>query len=67
MKFEYYQVTGGLLGLASGQAGWRWRLRAANNQIIASGESYANKVDCLHAIELIRGTNQLTPIVQTLT
>lgn len=33
---------------------WRWRLRAGNNEIIASGEAYKNKVDCLHAISLIK-------------
>ncbi len=34
---------------------WRWRLIAANNRIIAdSGESYHNKVDCLHAINLVK-------------
>ena len=34
---------------------WRWRLRAANNQIIAiSGEGYANKQDCLHGIDLVK-------------
>ncbi len=33
---------------------WRWRLRAANNEIIASGEGYRNKSDCLHAIDLVK-------------
>ena len=34
---------------------WRWRLRAANNRIIAdSGESYSNRTDCLAAIELVK-------------
>lgn len=37
---------------------WRWRLRAANNRIIAdSGESYVNKSDCLHAINLVKGSS----------
>jgi uncharacterized protein YegP (UPF0339 family) len=36
---------------------WRWRLVAANNRIIAnSGEGYYNKVDCLSAINLVKGT-----------
>lgn len=39
----------------SGQ--WRWRLRAANNRIIAdSGEAYNKKADCLHGIELVKGS-----------
>jgi uncharacterized protein YegP (UPF0339 family) len=36
---------------------WRWRLIAANRQIIAaSGEGYARKADCLHGIELVKGS-----------
>ena len=33
---------------------WYWHLKAANNQIIAHGEGYQNKTDCLHAIELVK-------------
>jgi uncharacterized protein YegP (UPF0339 family) len=36
---------------------WRWRLVAANYKIIAnSGESYWNKSDCMHAIDLVKGS-----------
>lgn len=36
---------------------WRWRLIAVNNRIIAnSGEGYFNKTDCLHAIDLVKGS-----------
>lgn len=36
---------------------WRWRLMAANNRIIAdSGESYHNKSDCLHGIQLVKNS-----------
>lgn len=36
---------------------WRWRLRAANRKIIAeSGEGYANKADCLAAIQLVKNS-----------
>lgn len=60
MKFEIYK-SGTLL-----TQHWRWRLRAANNRIIAdSGESYFNEVDCLHGIQLIMGTNHTTPIVRS--
>ena len=42
--------------------GWRWRLRAANNRIIAeSGEAYNNEADCLHGIALVKGSKD-TPI-----
>jgi uncharacterized protein YegP (UPF0339 family) len=34
---------------------YRWRLKAANNQIIAtSGEGYKAKADCRHGIELVQ-------------
>lgn len=37
----------------SGQ--WRWNLNAANNKVIAmSSESYINKQDALHAINLVK-------------
>ena len=36
---------------------WRWTLYAANNKKIAdSGESYYNKADCEHAINLVKGS-----------
>ena len=64
--FEYYNTAPqGLLAAASGQLGWRWRFRAGNGKIISSGESYARKEDCLHAIELLKATNLLTPTIQT--
>lgn len=43
---------------------WRWRLRAANNKIIAvSGEGYKNKSDCTHAIALVKQSAN-APIVE---
>jgi uncharacterized protein len=36
--------------------GYRWRLRAGNGEIIASGESYRRRKDCLHAIELVKAS-----------
>lgn len=48
MRYKVYQDTAGF---------WRWRLRAANNRIIAdSGESYYNKSDCLSAVGLVKGS-----------
>ena len=36
---------------------WRWRLQATNGRIVAdSGEGYEHKQDCLHAIELVKGS-----------
>lgn len=40
---------------------WRWRLKAANHQPIASsGEGYAQKASCLHAIELVKSSKDAT-------
>ena len=37
---------------------WRWRLKAANGQNIAtSGEGYTNKSDCYHGISLVKGSS----------
>lgn len=46
---------------------WRWRLRAGNNKIIASGESYHNLEDCNHAVELLKASKNapVTVIVVT--
>ena len=45
----YYQIY------RDAQNYWRWRLRAANNETIAvSSESYHNKSDCLHSINLVK-------------
>ena len=45
MYYEIYRDRSGY---------WRWRLKAANHRIIAdSAESYFNKTDCLHAIDLV--------------
>ncbi len=35
---------------------WRWRFKANNHEIIASGESYHNKSDCLNAVGLMKGS-----------
>ncbi|THD35968.1 MAG: DUF1508 domain-containing protein [Sphingomonas sp.] len=36
---------------------WRWRLRAANHEIISSGESYVHERDCDHAISLNKSSS----------
>jgi uncharacterized protein YegP (UPF0339 family) len=38
-----------------GESGdYRWRFRADNNEIVASGEGYNSKDDCEHAVQLIK-------------
>jgi uncharacterized protein YegP (UPF0339 family) len=59
MRFEVYRARRGLLLRPQ----WRWRLCAANGRIIAtSGESYNNRSDCLHAIDLVRTDAAYAPI-----
>ena len=41
---------------------WYWHLKAANHEIIASGEGYLSKEHCLHAVSLVMDTNRQTPI-----
>jgi uncharacterized protein YegP (UPF0339 family) len=42
---------------------YRWRLKASNGRIIAdSGESYKNKSDCVAGIDLVKSTDQNTPV-----
>jgi hypothetical protein len=49
--FEVYQVG----------EGWRWRLVGADG-IVASGEPCQTLEECLAAIHVVRGANELTPI-----
>lgn len=44
-KFEIYRDEGGE---------YRWRFRADNNEVVASGEGYGSKDGCAHAVELIK-------------
>lgn len=53
MYFEIYKD-------AAGQ--WRWRLKAANHETIAQGESYTSKQNCLHAVNLVKSTDSATPV-----
>jgi uncharacterized protein YegP (UPF0339 family) len=55
MKFEMYKD-------AKGQ--FRWRLKAGNGEIIASGEGYINKIDCQKVVGLVMDTNRQTPFVE---
>ena len=52
-RFEYYK---------SGKQ-WRWRFKAGNGEIVANGEAYKNKRDCLRAISLLQ-TSIESPVVQ---
>jgi uncharacterized protein YegP (UPF0339 family) len=54
MRYELYRAGDG----------WRWRLRAANGEIVAAGESYRNRDDCIHAVGLLMDTNRQTKFVE---
>lgn len=53
-KFQLYQDSSGE---------FRWRLRADNNQVIAtSGEGYKSRADCQHGIELVKRLAPSAPV-----
>jgi uncharacterized protein YegP (UPF0339 family) len=60
MYFEIYQERPSLASATVGQ--WRWRLKGANHEILASGEAYHNKQDCLNVIALLKSTTVSTPV-----
>jgi uncharacterized protein YegP (UPF0339 family) len=41
---------------------WRWQLRSANHEILAQGESYVNRRDCEHVVNLLKQTTLVTPV-----
>lgn len=41
---------------------WYWHLKAANGEKIAQGEGYSRKVDCEHAIGLVRSSG-VAPVI----
>ncbi|UOD30552.1 YegP family protein [Massilia violaceinigra] len=60
MYFEIYQTQSS----EKARKEWRWRLKAKNNEIIASGESYSSRAKVLAAIELIKSVTARTKIVE---
>ena len=55
MKYHVYKD-------ASGE--WRWRLKAANGNIVAdSGEGYSAKADCVAGIQSVKGSGG-APVVE---
>jgi len=53
-KFEVYKD-------ASGQ--FRFRLRAANNEIIATSEAYVTKAGCMNGVESVKENAPVAEIV----
>lgn len=52
-KWVIYQDTAGQ---------WRWHLRAANNRIIAQGESHKRRSDAVRACETVQETAALARV-----
>jgi uncharacterized protein YegP (UPF0339 family) len=46
---------------------YRWRLRAANGEIIAHGEAYLRKKSCYRAISIIQTEVDTHTLIQDLT
>ena len=55
-KFEVYQSANGE---------FRFRLKATNGQIIASGQGYKSKASCLKGIESIKKNSAGAVVVET--
>lgn len=49
-EMSYYTVY------KDAQGYWRWNLKAANHEIVASGEGYYNKEDCYRAIAIVKAS-----------
>jgi uncharacterized protein len=55
-KFEVYQDRGGK---------YRFRLKASNGQVVASGEAYETKAAALKGCESVQRAADGAPIVET--
>lgn len=45
-RFEVYRA----------RDGWRWRLKAANNRVIATGEAHTRRHDAERAVQTVKET-----------
>ncbi len=55
MKFEYWRSK-----RVFGSDQWYWHLKAANGKIVAQGEGYSTKENCLRTIGLVKATSNST-------
>jgi uncharacterized protein YegP (UPF0339 family) len=52
---------------SSGEQPWRWRLKAGNGEIVASGESFRDVTDTRRAIEQVcRSVAQVNPLIEVI-
>src|SRR4051812_13952620 len=54
VRFEMWQAADRL---------WYWHLRAASGDVIARGEGYQNRSDCVHVVNLVMEMNHQTPFL----
>ncbi|WP_422012708.1 YegP family protein [Roseateles sp.] len=54
-KYEWYQAAAG---------GFRWRLKAANGEIVAAGEDYKTKAGVLRGIKAHRRASRTAVVVK---
>jgi uncharacterized protein YegP (UPF0339 family) len=43
--------------------GYRWRFRAENGEIIAAGQEYSRRIDCINAIEMMKYSQDVPVVV----
>lgn len=58
LRFEIYRREGDPAKI------WCWRLCRGQEGVVAFGEGYASRSDCLSAVEMLQGTSSLTPIIE---
>lgn len=54
MRFEIWE--------SAADRQWYWHLKAGNGEIIASGEGYTTEEKCIHAVNLVKITDDATPV-----
>ncbi len=62
MYFEISTEPPSLAAAATTRGLWRWTLRGQNHEILATGEGYHTKQDCLNAITALQNTTVTTPV-----
>jgi len=64
MRFEIHQegVTR-LTGLRNAGGDWRWELFDDDNCVVASGQGYRTRAECVHAVDVLKATAAGTQVV----
>ena len=54
-KWEVYETA----------AGWRWKLKAANGEVVATGEPYSSKAAAINAKDAVERAVREAEVVET--